>query len=142
MSVPEYSAGDWTAIVRPGLSRSWGPDAAEATVRALWQETGEGVFAALALLARDGFAGLPPFALVSVDKRRVHAALRGDVEVVVEIDGRLEDVLRSGEVSTWILNASSTGWPTSRCRRTVHRSVRRASRSPTASSPRPGSGSR
>lgn len=100
MSVPEYSAGDWTAIVRPGFVALLGPDAAESTVRALWQETGEGVFAALALLARDGFAGLPPFALVSVDKRRVHAALRGDVEVVVDVDGRLE-TLRSGEVSTW-----------------------------------------
>jgi len=100
MSVPEYSAGDWTAIVRPGFVALLGPTAAESTVRDLWQATGEGVFAALALLARDGFAGLPPFALVSVDKRRVHAALRGDVEVVVDLDGRLE-TLRSGEVSTW-----------------------------------------
>lgn len=100
MSVPEYSAGEWTAIVRPGFVALLGPTAAESTVRDLWQETGDGVFAALALLARDGFAGLPPFALVSVDKRRVHAALRGDVEVVVDLDGRLE-TLRSGEVSTW-----------------------------------------
>ena len=58
------------------------------------------MFAALALLARDGFGGLPPFAVVSVDGRRVHAALRGDVEVVVDVDGR-QDVWRSGEVSTW-----------------------------------------
>ena len=100
MSVPEYTAGEWTAIVRPGFVALLGPAAAAATVRDLWQETGDGVFAALALLARDGFAGLPPFALVSVDKRRVHAALRGDVEVVVDLDGRLE-TLRSGEVSTW-----------------------------------------
>ncbi|WP_028048755.1 FHA domain-containing protein [Cellulomonas sp. URHD0024] len=100
MSVPEYSAGEWTAIVRPGFVALLGPAAAESTVRDLWQATGDGVFAALALLARDGFAGLPPFALVSVDKRRVHAALRGDVEVVVDLEGRLE-TLRSGEVSTW-----------------------------------------
>ncbi|WP_426592501.1 FHA domain-containing protein [Cellulomonas sp. McL0617] len=100
MSVPEYAAGEWTAIVRPGFVALLGPSAAESTVRDLWQETGDGVFAALALLARDGFAGLPPFALVSVDKRRVHAALRGDVEVVVDLDGRVE-TLRSGEVSTW-----------------------------------------
>lgn len=100
MSVPEYSAGEWTAIVRPGFVALLGPGAAESTVRDLWQETTDGVFAALALLARDGFAGLPPFALVSVDKRRVHAALRGDVEVVVDLDGRFE-TLRSGEVSTW-----------------------------------------
>ena len=86
--------------MRPGFVALLGPAAAESTVRDLWQATGEGVFAALALLARDGFAGLPPFALVSVDKRRVHAALRGDVEVVVDLDGRLE-TLRSGEVSTW-----------------------------------------
>ena len=100
MSVPEYSAGDWTAVVRPGFVALLGPGAAESTVRALWQDSGEGVFAALALLARDGFGGLPPFAVVSVDGRRVHAALRGDVEVVVDVDGR-QDVWRSGEVSTW-----------------------------------------
>ncbi|KQY24764.1 hypothetical protein ASD16_04505 [Cellulomonas sp. Root485] len=100
MSVPEYSAGEWTAVVRPGFVALLGAGTAESTVRALWQDSGEGVFAALALLARDGFGGLPPFAVVSVDGRRVHAALRGDVEVVVDVDGR-EDVWRSGEVSTW-----------------------------------------
>ncbi|MBO3101242.1 FHA domain-containing protein [Cellulomonas fengjieae] len=100
MSVPEYSAGEWTAVVRPGFVALLGPAAAESTVRALWQDAGEGVFAALALLARDGFGGLPPFAVVSVEGQRVHAALRGDVEVVVEVGGR-SDVWRSGEVSTW-----------------------------------------
>ncbi|WP_456788062.1 FHA domain-containing protein [Cellulomonas sp. P5_C5] len=100
MSVPEYTVGDWTAVVRPGFVALLGAGTAESTVRALWQDSGEGVFAALALLARDGFGGLPPFAVVSVDGRRVHAALRGDVEVVVEVDGR-QDVWRSGEVSTW-----------------------------------------
>jgi hypothetical protein len=100
MSVPEYTAGTWTAVVRPGFVALLGPGAAESTVRALWQDTGEGVFSALALLARDGFGGLPPFAVVSVDGQRVHAALRGDVEVVVEVGGR-QDVWRSGEVSTW-----------------------------------------
>ncbi|NUU16701.1 FHA domain-containing protein [Cellulomonas humilata] len=100
MSVPEYTAGTWTAVVRPGFVALLGPGAAESTVRALWQDAGEGVFAALALLARDGFGGLPPFAVVSVDGQRVHAALRGDVEVVVEVGGR-QDVWRSGEVSTW-----------------------------------------
>lgn len=100
MSVPEYSAGGWTAVVRPGFVALLGPTTAASTVRALWHETGEGVFSALALLARDGFGGLPPFAVVSVDGQRVHAALRGDVEVVVEVGGR-RDVWRSGEVSTW-----------------------------------------
>ncbi|WP_456825479.1 FHA domain-containing protein [Cellulomonas sp. P5_E12] len=100
MSVPEYSAGGWTAVVRPGFVALLGPTTAASTVRSLWQDTGEGVFSALALLARDGFGGLPPFAVVSVDGQRVHAALRGDVEVVVEVGGR-RDVWRSGEVSTW-----------------------------------------
>ncbi|MEZ0449776.1 FHA domain-containing protein [Cellulomonas sp. ICMP 17802] len=100
MSVPEYSAGGWTAVVRPGFVALLGPTTATSTVRALWQDAGEGVFSALALLARDGFGGLPPFAVVSVDGQRVHAALRGDVEVVVEVGGR-RDVWRSGEVSTW-----------------------------------------
>lgn len=100
MTVPEYSAGGWTAVVRPGFVALLGPTTASSTVRALWQDAGEGVFSALALLARDGFGGLPPFAVVSVDGQRVHAALRGDVEVVVEVGGR-RDVWRSGEVSTW-----------------------------------------
>ncbi|MET0789322.1 MAG: FHA domain-containing protein [Cellulomonas sp.] len=100
MTVPEYSAGAWTAVVRPGFVALLGPSTASSTVRALWQDAGEGVFSALALLARDGFGGLPPFAVVSVDGQRVHAALRGDVEVVVEVGGR-RDVWRSGEVSTW-----------------------------------------
>ena len=120
-------------MVRPGFVALLGPTTAASTVRALWQDTGEGVFSALALLARDGFGGLPPFAVVSVDGQRVHAALRGDVEVVVEVGGR-QDVWRSGEVSTWterVLDGvadvsvqvedpravrSAFRWPTASCR--------------------------
>ncbi|MDM7853767.1 FHA domain-containing protein [Cellulomonas alba] len=96
MTVPEYSAGDWTAVVRPGFVALLGPQVPQATVRAVWAATDAGVLGVLALLAREGFEGLPPFAIVAVDRRRLHVALRGDVEVEVGAE-----VLIPGEVSTW-----------------------------------------
>jgi len=96
MTVPEYSAGDWTAVVRPGFVALLGPQVADATVRAVWAGADAGVLGVLALLAREGFEGLPPFAIVAVDRRRLHVALRGDVEV--EVGGEL---LVPGAVSTW-----------------------------------------
>jgi hypothetical protein len=96
MTVPEYSAGEWTAVVRPGFVALLGPQVPQATVRAVWGATDAGVLGVLALLAREGFEGLPPFAIVAVDRRRLHVALRGDVEVEVGAE-----VLVPGAVSTW-----------------------------------------
>ena len=99
MTVPEYTTGDRTAVVRPGFVALVGPEVDDDAVRALWDAAGDGVVGALAVLARDGLTGLPPFALVVVTGRRVHVALRGDVEVV--LTGDSDQVLHAGEVSTW-----------------------------------------
>jgi len=96
MTVPEYTAGDWAAVVRPGFVALLGPGTPEATVRAVWAAADSGVVGALAVLVHDGLADLPPFAFVAVDRREVHVALRGDVEV--EVGGQ---VLSSGAVMTW-----------------------------------------
>ncbi|GIG19936.1 hypothetical protein Cch01nite_06600 [Cellulomonas chitinilytica] len=99
MTVPEYTTGDRTAVVRPGFVALVGPGVDDDAVRALWDAAGDGVVGALAVLARDGLTGLPPFALVAVTGRRVHVALRGDVEVV--LTGASDQVLHAGDVSTW-----------------------------------------
>ncbi|MBO9555221.1 FHA domain-containing protein [Cellulomonas sp.] len=99
MTVPEYTTGDRTAVVRPGFVALVGPGVDDDAVRALWDAAGDGVVGALAVLARDGLTGLPSFALVAVTGRRVHVALRGDVEVV--LTGESDQVLHAGEVSTW-----------------------------------------
>ncbi|GAA3807646.1 FHA domain-containing protein [Cellulomonas soli] len=102
MIVPEYVPGRWTAVVTGGSVALVGPHTRPATVRALWDEAParSGLVGLLGVLVREGFDGLPPFALVALEGDRVHAALRGEVEVVVErADGPV--VLRAGDVSTW-----------------------------------------
>ncbi|QHT56136.1 FHA domain-containing protein [Cellulomonas sp. H30R-01] len=101
MSVPQYSAGEWTAVVRPGFVALVGPQADADVARALWDAAPQGVLAVLDVLARDGLAALPPFAVASVDGTRVHVAVRGDVDVeVTATDGGVQ-VLRAGAVRTW-----------------------------------------
>lgn len=100
MGVPQYTSGSWTGVVTPGLVAVVGPEAAPDVVLSLWEAGADGVVGALGVLVRDGFRGLPPFALVSVAARRVHLAVRGPVEVIVETATGTE-VVRSGEVSTW-----------------------------------------
>lgn len=101
MSVPQYSAGQWTAVVRPGFVALVGPQAGADVARALWDAAPQGVLAVLDVLARDGLAALPPFAVASVDGTRVHVAVRGDVDVeVTTTDGSVQ-TLRAGAVRTW-----------------------------------------
>lgn len=101
MSVPQYSAGEWTAVVRPGFVALVGPQADADVARALWDAAPQGVLAALDVLARDGLAALPPFAVASVDGTRVHVAVRGDVDVEVTATDGAVQVLRAGAVRTW-----------------------------------------
>ncbi|WP_444665139.1 FHA domain-containing protein [Cellulomonas sp. CW35] len=100
MSVPEYLPGRWTAVSRPGFVALLGPTAAPATARAVWEASPDGLLAALVVLARNGFAGLPAFALVHLDGDRAHLALRGDVTVEVGTASGPR-TLRSGDVGTW-----------------------------------------
>lgn len=101
MSVPQYSAGEWTAVVRPGFVALVGPQADADVARALWDAAPQGVLAVLDVLARDGLAALPPFAVASVDGTRVHVAVRGDVDVEVTATDGAVQVLRAGAVRTW-----------------------------------------
>ena len=103
MSSFAYSSGSWAAVVSEGLVALVGPDTSDETVLGLWEvaRSGGGVLEALVVLSRHGFADLPPFALVGVGRdHRVHAALRGGIEVVVR-DARGVRALRAGEVATW-----------------------------------------
>ncbi|MDM7831543.1 FHA domain-containing protein [Cellulomonas edaphi] len=83
MSVPAYRPGTWTAVACPGFVALLDPSVPADTVRAVWERGADGVLGALAVLARQGFEGLPGFALVAVRGQRVHVVQRGDVEVVV-----------------------------------------------------------
>lgn len=100
MSVPEYLPGAWSAVSRPGFVALLGPTAAPTTARALWEASADGLLAGLVVLARDGFGGLPSFALVHVERGRAHLALRGDVTAEVGTTSGSHTV-RAGEVGTW-----------------------------------------
>lgn len=100
MSVPEYLPGAWSAVSRPGFVALLGPSAGPATARALWEASADGLLAGLVVLARNGFGGLPSFALVHVERGRAHLALRGDVTAEVGTPQGPRTV-RAGEVGTW-----------------------------------------
>ncbi|MCL3863205.1 FHA domain-containing protein [Actinotalea sp. K2] len=102
MIVPVYAPGDWYAVITDGRVALLPPTTPVAVVHEVWASLreGAGLTEQLQLLLRQGLAGLPPFALVSVEGGQVHAVVRGDVEVEV---GTSEGVrLVSGPlVSTW-----------------------------------------
>lgn len=100
MSVPAYRPGSWTAVVSPGFLALLDPDVPAETVRAVWDRGADGVLGALALLARNGFEGLPGFALVAVRGQRVHVVQRGAVEVVVSSAVGSRTLTADG-VTTW-----------------------------------------
>jgi len=100
MSVPEYLPGAWTAVSRPGFVALLGPSAAPATARAVWEASADGLLAGLVVLARNGFAGLPAFALVHLEGGRAHLALRGDVTAEVGTPSGPR-TMRAGDVGTW-----------------------------------------
>ncbi|WP_029288946.1 FHA domain-containing protein [Cellulomonas sp. HZM] len=100
MSVPTYRPGTWTGVASPGFVALLDPSVDAAKVLEVWRNGSDGVLGALAVLARDGFASLPAFAMVAVRGQRVHVVLRGDVEVVVSsaVGAR---TLVAGDVTTW-----------------------------------------
>lgn len=100
MSVPAYRPGDWTAVACPGFVALLDPSVPAATVRSVWERGADGVLGALAVLARQGFEGLPGFALVAVRGQRVHVVQRGDVEVVVSSAVGSRTLTADG-VTTW-----------------------------------------
>ncbi|MCC2318258.1 FHA domain-containing protein [Cellulomonas chengniuliangii] len=102
MNVPEYTPGTWHAVVAHGMVALLAPSTPAETVRAVWDAapTHGGIADQLEVLLRGGISGLQPFALVDVTSGRVHAALRGEVEVEVSGAGGAR-VLTAGEVTTW-----------------------------------------
>ncbi len=103
--VPEYTPGDWVAVVTDGGIALLPAGTDGRTVRRLWTSmrgdaAGTALVRHLQELTRDGLTSLPPFALVSVAAGRVHAVVRGAVEVEVTVadDARM---LTAPHVSTW-----------------------------------------
>ncbi|PVU83789.1 hypothetical protein DDP54_13200 [Cellulomonas sp. WB94] len=102
MIVPEYMPGDWHAVVAGGVVALLAPSTPSDVVRAVWAAVPAqgGLADQLEALLAGGIARLQPFALVDLSGGRVHAALRGGVEIEVRgTDGAR--VLSAGEVTTW-----------------------------------------
>ncbi|CAN5414897.1 hypothetical protein BH11ACT1_BH11ACT1_21020 [soil metagenome] len=102
MIVPEYMPGDWHAVVAGGVVALLAPSTTSDVVRAVWDAVPAqgGLADQLEALLTGGIARLQPFALVDLADGRVHAALRGGVEIEVRgTDGTR--VLSAGEVTTW-----------------------------------------
>ncbi|MGV8977398.1 MAG: FHA domain-containing protein [Cellulomonas sp.] len=102
MIVPEYMPGDWHAVVSGGVVALLAPSTSSDVVRAVWAAVPArgGLADQLEALLAGGIARLQPFALVDLSGGRVHAALRGGVEIEVRgTDG--VRVLGAGEVTTW-----------------------------------------
>jgi hypothetical protein len=100
--VPEYMPGDWHAVVAGGVVALLAPSTSSDVVRAVWAAVPAqgGLADQLEALLTGGIARLQPFALVDLSGGRVHAALRGGVEIEVRgADGAR--VLGAGEVTTW-----------------------------------------
>lgn len=103
MIVPEYTPGEWYAVVAGGVVLLLAPSTPPEVVRDVWAtapERGGGLGAQLDALVRHGLGGLHPFAAVDLTGGKVHTALRGDVEVEV-VRGTRAEVLSAPEVVSW-----------------------------------------
>ncbi|HUX69566.1 MAG TPA: FHA domain-containing protein [Cellulomonadaceae bacterium] len=89
MIIPEYTQGDWHAIVAEGLVVMLDPTASAAIVRESWTNlrTGGGLDGQVALLAQVRADDLPDLAIVDVAGGRVRAVVRGAIEVEVIAHG-------------------------------------------------------
>lgn len=101
MIVPRYAPGRWQAVVTDGHICLLPPEVDPDTVVALWTAVreGAGLTAQLQLLLAGGLDALPPFALVALERERVHVVVRGDVEV--HVDGDEPRTVRGRRVATW-----------------------------------------
>gem|GEM_PF-241093 len=103
MIVPEYTPGEWYAVVAGGVVLLLAPSTPPEVVRDVWAsapERGGGLGAQLDALVRHGIGGLHPFAAVDLAGGQVHTALRGDVEVEV-VRGTRAEVLAAPDVVSW-----------------------------------------
>ncbi|NKY11117.1 hypothetical protein HGA09_11995, partial [Cellulomonas hominis] len=103
MTVPEYTPGDWYAVVAGGAVLLLAPSTPPEVVRDVWAsapEQGGGLGAQLDALVRHGIGELHPFAAVDLASGAVQTALRGDVEVEV-VRGTRAEVLSAPRVVSW-----------------------------------------
>ena len=102
--MPQYTPGEWVAVVAPGCVLLVPGTAPDRMLQRLWESMSTSDDAALVphlgVLARDGLDALPPFALLGLADGRLHAALRGTVTVEVAT-ARGVRVLTAPHVSTW-----------------------------------------
>ncbi|GHG46761.1 hypothetical protein GCM10011331_07000 [Flavimobilis marinus] len=86
MIVPHYSPGAWFAVVTDGVIALLPPDTLPAVVELVWEAAREDAAFEdqLSLLTSGRSTGKAPFALVSLAGGDVRAAVRGDLEVVLE----------------------------------------------------------
>ncbi len=98
---PQYVPGAWVAVVAHDDVALLPATTPDATVHALWESVhaSAGVVQHLQALT-GGLTSLPPFALLSVTDGRLHAVVRGAVEVEVVADG-VARVLTAPDVTTW-----------------------------------------
>lgn len=103
MTTPEYTPGDWYAVVAGGTVLLLAPSTPPDVVRDVWAcapERGGGLGAQLDALVRRGIGELHAFAAVDLTTGTVQAALRGEVEVEV-VRGTRTEVLAAPEVVSW-----------------------------------------
>ncbi|MCC2336629.1 FHA domain-containing protein [Cellulomonas wangsupingiae] len=99
----EYQHGPWTAVAGGGFLALVEPDASRRVVDGLWDVARDGgdVLAALGVVAADGFAALPRFAVVRADADGVvHAVLRGPVRLRLHGGADAQDVV-AGDGAVW-----------------------------------------
>lgn len=99
----EYQEGRWTAVAGHGFLALVEPEAPWRLVEGLWQVArgGGDVLGALGVLAADGFAALPRFAVVeTASDGSVHAVLRGPVRLQLQGADDVQEVA-AGEGAVW-----------------------------------------
>lgn len=86
MIVPHYTPGAWFAVVTDGVIALLPPDTLPAVVELVWEAAREDAAFEdqLSLLTSGRSTEKAPFALVSLAGGHVRAAVRGDLEVVLE----------------------------------------------------------
>jgi resuscitation-promoting factor RpfA len=100
---PQYLPGEWVAVVTHDGVALLPATTPPATLRALWDSVraaDAGDLVPHLQVLTEGLTSLPPFALLSVAGRRLHAVVRGAVEVDVTVAGRSR-VLSAPHVATW-----------------------------------------
>jgi hypothetical protein len=109
MIVPHYTPGAWFAVVTDGVIALLPPDTLPAVVELVWEAAREDAAFEdqLSLLTSGRSTEKAPFALVSLAGGEVRAAVRGDLEVVLEESIGAPPRRVVGDQSPWTTVAAS-----------------------------------